>query len=201
MSRIFAYWEGDARHWFYDLCWKTIIRWNPGATLLLRRDVEAVIGPLPPELEAAYVTHRVDWIRKEFIRRVGGLWLDLDFICWSDLSPLAEIGQSLDYLGWQEWHGTGWMDNFFAAHRIPRFCNVRRTMPSGNSGNTAATSPGWLSVQWPSITPSRARILGAAGCRFPRTLWARSAYWIPRGSARTAATPTRRWPLFSPMVS
>jgi hypothetical protein len=77
--------------------------------------VEAVVGTFPAEVEAAYVVHRTDWIRKEFIRRTGGLWVDMDFVCWSDLAPLAEVGQSLDYLGWQEWHGTGWMDNFFAA--------------------------------------------------------------------------------------
>jgi hypothetical protein len=113
---IYAYWEGENRHWFYDLCWETVRLWNPGATLLSRKDVVEVLGPLPCELEPLYITHHVDWIRKAFIERVGGLWLDMDYICWSDLSPLASAATAFDYIGYTEWQG-GWMDNFFAARR------------------------------------------------------------------------------------
>ncbi len=115
MTDIYSYWEGGRPHWYYDLCWQTIRKWNPGARLLGRTDVEQVLGPIPPELDRVYVTHRVDWIRKAFIHAVGGLWLDMDFVCWCDLSPLAEASRAFDFIGWKEWQGTGWMDNFFAA--------------------------------------------------------------------------------------
>jgi len=115
MSRIYAYWEGDDRHWYYDLCWDTVIRHNPNAVLLTRTDVEDVLGRLPQELDLCYVTHRVDWIRKAFIYKVGGLWLDLDFICWQCLEPLVALADAFDYVGYREWHGTGYMDNFFVA--------------------------------------------------------------------------------------
>ena len=114
---IYAYWEGDKKHWFYDVCWQTVRRLNPAAVLLSRRDVEDVLGAIPAELNHVYLTHRVDWIRKAFIARTGGLWVDLDFVCWADLAPLAEASQLFDYIGWKELHGTGWMDNFFAARQ------------------------------------------------------------------------------------
>jgi hypothetical protein len=79
--------------------------------------VESVIGPLPEELEHVYVIHRVDWIRKKWIAAMGGLWVDMDFICWSPLSPLVAAAAMFDYIGYREWHGTGWMDNVFAARK------------------------------------------------------------------------------------
>lgn len=110
---LWAYWEGPPMHWYYQLCWQTIQRHNPGARLLGRADVEAELGPLPAELDPVYVVHRCDWVRKAWIHQVGGAWVDVDFVCWSDLSWLA--GTDLDYVGWQEWHNTGTsMDNLFA---------------------------------------------------------------------------------------
>jgi hypothetical protein len=113
---IYTYWEGP-RHWYYDLCWETVLRWNPGAQEFGPQEVEEVIGPLPQAVQDAYVTHRVDWIRKKWIQAVGGLYLDHDFVCWSDLRPIACAAPAFDYIGWKEWQGTGWMDNFFAARK------------------------------------------------------------------------------------
>jgi hypothetical protein len=112
---IYAYWEGP-RHWYYDLCFKTIKHHNPNARMLSRADVEAVLGPLPPVLNSAYVTHRVDWIRKAYIRVLGGLWLDMDFICLRPLQSLANLADTFDYVGYEEWSGN-WMDNFFVGRR------------------------------------------------------------------------------------
>lgn len=114
---IYAYWEGDNRHWFYDLCWESVKRHTPNAVLLSKSDVEDVLGPLPRELDNQYVVHQCDWIRKAFIHKVGGAWVDMDFVCWSDLSWMVEAAKTFDYVGWREWHGTGWMDNLFAARR------------------------------------------------------------------------------------
>ena len=81
MSTLYAYWEGDSRHWYYDLCWETVRRHNPGAVLLSRSDAEDVLGELPAAVRECYVTHRCDWIRKAFISEVGGARVDMDFIC------------------------------------------------------------------------------------------------------------------------
>jgi len=111
--KLYCYWEGGDRHWFYDLCWQTTKRHNPDAVLIGREDVQDLFGPLPKVLEKAYLTHRVDWIRKKFISTVGGAWVDMDYICWSDLSWLTEMARGFDFVGYKEWGG-GWMDNFFA---------------------------------------------------------------------------------------
>ena len=116
MKRIYAYWEGP-KNWYYDLCWQTVRYWNPGATLIGPKEVEEVIGPIPKELQDVYIIHKVDWIRKKWIHAVGGLWLDCDVICWSDLSPLVAAGEAFDFIGYKEWHETGWMDNFFAGRK------------------------------------------------------------------------------------
>lgn len=114
MAGIYLYWEGADRHWYYDLCLRTVLAHNPTARVLGRADAEAVVGPLPPELDAAYVVHRVDWVRKAFVERVGGLWVDMDFVCLRPLAPLAGLAAAFDYVGYKEWHGS-WMDNLFAA--------------------------------------------------------------------------------------
>lgn len=116
MNELYCYWEGENRHWFYDLCWETIRLHNPNSHLLSRGDVEDIVGPIPEEINRAYVTHRCDWIRKEVIYTLGGAWVDMDYICWSDLSFLKIQSEIFDYVGYIEWNG-GWMDNFFAARK------------------------------------------------------------------------------------
>ncbi|MEM4204178.1 MAG: hypothetical protein QXS54_08930 [Candidatus Methanomethylicaceae archaeon] len=117
MLGVYCYWEGETRHWYYDLCLETIKRHNPDLVVLSRTDIEAELGPLPDELNNVYITHRVDWIRKVWIATVGGLWLDCDFVCWSSLDWLRKMAEAFDYVGYQEWHGTGWMDNIFAGRK------------------------------------------------------------------------------------
>jgi hypothetical protein len=118
---IYAYWEGSNRHWYYDLCWQTVLRHNPDAKLLSRHDVEEIIGPLPEALNNVQITHRVDWIRKAYIGAAGGLWLDMDFVCLRPLARLEALAEDFDFVGWQEWpwdysktpRASLWMDNFF----------------------------------------------------------------------------------------
>ena len=112
--KLYCYWEGEDRHWFYDLCWQTTKLHNPNAVLIGRKDVEDLLGPLPKVLEKAYITHQVDWIRKKFIATRGGAWVDMDYICWSDLSWLTEMARGFDFIGYKEWNSGDWMDNFFA---------------------------------------------------------------------------------------
>ena len=106
--------EGNTLRWYYDLCWETVKAWTPEAVLLSRKDAEKLVGAFPVEVEPLYVAHRSDWIRKAVISRVGGLWVDADFICWSNLAALAVGCTTFDFAGYKEW-GAGWMDNFFGA--------------------------------------------------------------------------------------
>ena len=123
-AEIYLYWEGAQRHWYYDWCLQTIRKHNPRAKVLTRADVETVLGPIPKELDNVYVTHRVDWIRKAFIAAVGGLWLDMDFICFRPLDSLAQLaGSDFDYVGFKEWGGN-WMDNFFVASKGSRLLHA-----------------------------------------------------------------------------
>lgn len=115
-NKLYAYWEGENRHWFYDMCWETVKLRNPGAIILSKNNVVDIIGAIPKEIEDAYITHRCDWIRKEVIHALGGVWVDMVYICWSDLSFLKVQSQIFDYVGYIEWNG-GWMDNFFAARK------------------------------------------------------------------------------------
>jgi hypothetical protein len=114
---VYAYYEEppgghNPLRWYYELCWETVKAWTPEARLLSRKDVEEIVGPYPPEVETLYVVHRVDWVRKAVIAEVGGMWVDMDFICWSDLTPLAGFCTACDYVGYRE-GGGGWMDHLF----------------------------------------------------------------------------------------
>ena len=119
-KRVYLYWEGERRHWYYDLCLETIMYHNPTAQVLSRKHVEEVVGRFPSELASVYITHQVDWIRKAFIAAVGGLWLDMDFICFQSLQSLANLADDFDYVGYKEWSGN-WMDNFFVGRPGSQF--------------------------------------------------------------------------------
>ena len=121
--KLYSYWEGEDRHWFYDLCWQTVKRHNPDAVLMGRQDVEDLFGPLPGVLEKACLPHRADWIRKKLIATMGGAWVDMDYICWSDLSWLTEMARGFDFIGFKEWHSRDWMDNFFAGRAGSKIIN------------------------------------------------------------------------------
>ncbi len=116
MAKIYQIWEGP-RKWYYDLCMETVRYRNPSVEVLDFAAAREIIGDFPPELEGVYVVHQVDWIRKRFLAAVGGMYVDADFICWHSLESVAQLASWWDYVGYQEWHGTGWMDNFFAARK------------------------------------------------------------------------------------
>jgi hypothetical protein len=113
---IYLYWEGDRRHWYYSLCLETIRAHNPSAVVLGPDDVEAMVGPMPPALAQAYIAHKVDWIRKVVLHSLGGMWLDMDFICFQQLDAVAGLHACFDFVGYKEWGGS-WMDNFFVARK------------------------------------------------------------------------------------
>ena len=48
--KLYSYWEGEDRHWFYDLCWQTTKHHNPDAVLMGRQEVEDLFGPLPEDI-------------------------------------------------------------------------------------------------------------------------------------------------------
>ncbi|AMV24186.1 hypothetical protein VT84_07300 [Gemmata sp. SH-PL17] len=168
MSGIYLYWEGDRRHWYYDLCLETVRAHNPTARVLTRRDVEGVLGPLPRELDDVYVTHRVDWIRKAFVARAGGLWLDMDFVCLKPLGSLVGLAADFDYVGFREWHGS-WMDNFFVARPGSVILGAAAEYALGQVREYGANM-GWLSASTEAIEHAFARHPWCAYLQIPTHL-------------------------------
>jgi hypothetical protein len=142
---IYLYWEGDNRHWYYDLCLETVKRHNPSAVVLGPQDIADIVGPTPQAIQNAYIAHRVDWIRKVALYALGGMWLDMDFICFQPLEEIATLHSCFDYVGYKEWGGT-WMDNLFVARKASPILRAAAEYASsqltahGGSVNWVATS-------------------------------------------------------------
>ena len=47
-----------------------------------------------------------------------------------------------DFLGWKEWHGTGWMDNFFAAQKGSPILSIAAGYALDQMSGTANPSDG-----------------------------------------------------------
>ncbi len=141
---IYLYWEdaGSPRHWYYSLCLETVRRHNE--VVLLGTDD---VGTLPDGLRDVYVIHRVDWIRKDWVARHGGLWLDMDFVCFESLKPLEAVGAAFDFVGFKEWPGN-WMDNFFAGRPGSK---VLRHAADYALERCRRGSPAWLSTNADAI--------------------------------------------------
>ncbi len=114
---LYVYWEGEPKP-YYTACIRTILHHNPDAIVMDRAAATAIVGPLPPVVESAYVVHRVDWIRKRLVYETGGMYVDADFICLRPLDSIRQLAADFDYAGYREWDGSAtWMDNFFAARK------------------------------------------------------------------------------------
>lgn len=114
---LYIYWEGP-KHPYYECCIDTIMRHNPSTTLLDQEMTVEIVGPLPEAVRAAYVVHRVDWIRKRLVYETGGMYVDADFICFRPLDSFRHLASDFDFVGYKEWGGSGtWMDNFFVGRQ------------------------------------------------------------------------------------
>lgn len=116
---IWMYWEDRNRDKpaYYDLCQETVLRHNDNVRIIGPADLPELIGELPPILDKAYITHKIDWIRKKLLFEQGGVYLDSDFICFKSLAPFQEMSPYFDYVGYKEWNTGAWMDNFMAAKK------------------------------------------------------------------------------------
>jgi hypothetical protein len=163
--KLYAYWEGDSRHWYYDACWATVLHHNPGAVLLTTADVEDVIGPLPEVIKAAYVTHRCDWIRKKFIHAVGGAWVDMDFVCCESLDFMVAQSEIFDYVGYKEWN-KGWMDNFFAGRKGSIILEAAAEHAYANIAQCGLDIP-WLAASTDSLNHAFSKYPWVIFCQLP----------------------------------
>lgn len=114
MNNLYVYWEGNDRHWFYDLCLRTIKHHNPAVVILGEKDVEDITGgKIPKFLDGVCIPHKCDWIRKAVVHKTGGAWVDMDYCCWQSLDFLRSMSSDFDMVTWDQWDGAT-MDNFFA---------------------------------------------------------------------------------------
>lgn len=116
---IWQYWEdrGTQKPDYYSLCQETVARHNENVRIIGPEDLPELVGELPEVLNRAYVTHKIDWIRKKLLIEQGGVYVDSDFICMRSLKAIQEMAPHFDYVGYKEWNTGGWMDNFMAAKK------------------------------------------------------------------------------------
>jgi len=73
---------------FYQLCWETIARHNPDARLMTRESVLDLGGQEPLTAAAGLpVAIESDLVRAWLLWQFGGVWLDLDSICFQPIAP------------------------------------------------------------------------------------------------------------------
>lgn len=118
-NTIWQYWEdrGTTKPDYYALCQETVQRHNVNVRIIGPEDLPSLIGELPDVLNKAYVTHKIDWIRKKLLFEQGGVYIDSDFICVKSLKAFQDMAGHFDYVGYKEWNTGSWMDNFMAAKK------------------------------------------------------------------------------------
>ncbi len=95
---------------YYDLCQQTVINHNPTARIIGMEEASNIIGGIPEAIKKHYIVHQVDWIRKMLIYKLGGLYVDSDFICLRSLDSVARMSEHFDMVLPKQSTG-GWMDN------------------------------------------------------------------------------------------
>jgi hypothetical protein len=140
-------------------------RHNPSAVVLGPQDIVDLVGPIPPALQNAYIAHRVAGSAKVALHALGGIWLDMDFVCFQPLEPIAQLHLRFDYVGYKEWGGGTWMDNLFVARKASPI--LRAAAEYAYSVLTAQAGP----VNW--IAPSSWAQVHAIEHVNPRGYWMR----------------------------
>lgn len=97
-GRVFAWfcWTGDnALPEYLQLCIDTFARRAASSycvRLVRASDVEEVLGGPPhPAYQSLSLVHKSDYLRCELLHRHGGLYCDVDTICWSDLHSALHV--------------------------------------------------------------------------------------------------------------
>ena len=90
---IWFCWTGEnALPGYLELCMETFARRAGGrfrVELVRASDVtQLLLGEVHPAYEHLSRVHRADYLRCELAHRYGGLYCDVDTICWADLSAL-----------------------------------------------------------------------------------------------------------------
>lgn len=99
------------KHFYYDLCQRTVLNNNPKAQIVNMDEATEIIGGIPDEIKDHYIVHQVDWIRKMLIYKQGGLYVDSDFICLRPLDLFLDLGNHID-MALPKQPDMNWMDNF-----------------------------------------------------------------------------------------
>lgn len=157
------------KHFYYDLCQRTVLNNNPKAQIINMDEAKEIIGGIPDEIKDHYIVHQVDWIRKMLIYKQGGLYLDSDFICLRPLDVFLDIGKHID-MALPKQSDSRWMDNFLVGKKgsepikhaadvaLRKMTNKKPSnckLIEGKNGRQGQSNLGWLepnaNAMWETI--------------------------------------------------
>ncbi len=92
---IFSYWEGP-KSALIEICQESLCRWNPARVRVLGPD--DVPAPLLEATAGISLAYRSDLVRLWALLNHGGLWVDADTVCMSEISEVDQIPE-LDLFG------------------------------------------------------------------------------------------------------
>ncbi len=113
---IWLYWEGDCPQWILE-CRKTVFAHADNVQLIdyaafdKLRDCDRDI-----ELSHLCTAHRADFIRAFLLAKFGGIWVDADCVVMRSLSPIFELTNQHDFIGYRE--RGGYVSNNFMCARV-----------------------------------------------------------------------------------
>ena len=124
MSGVYMFWEPQRdvngkpkpKHFYYDLCQRTVLNHNPKAQIIDMGEAKEIIGEIPDAVKDHYIVHQVDWIRKMLIYKLGGLYVDSDFICLKPLDLFPDLSNHVD-MALPKQPDKRWMDNFLVGKK------------------------------------------------------------------------------------
>lgn len=101
MTTIWTYWrsrDGGPLPAFYQLCWETISRHNPTAKLVTPETLVDMGGREPLDASQGLpIAIESDLARFWLLREYGGIWVDLDSICFQPiLAAFPDVATSYD---------------------------------------------------------------------------------------------------------
>jgi GR25 family glycosyltransferase involved in LPS biosynthesis len=115
---IWSVWTGtNSIHPYLQLCHETVVRHNERdftVILVTPDNLSEFLTGLHPAYELLSYVHRADYLRHALLHKYGGIYLDMDTICFKSLYPLLKLLKYANVVGydgsrWGEIWGMGSM--------------------------------------------------------------------------------------------
>lgn len=106
-------WTGDnPLPGYLELCLESVQRYNSDTfeVIVLTPDViPSYLPDIHPAYEYLSYVHRADYLRLEILHNFGGMYVDMDTICFRNLLPFYHMLEKVDLVGYD---GTPWNEIF-----------------------------------------------------------------------------------------